>query len=323
MRPKVFITKSVPVEVESYISKYCDYEIWEGDSIPKEELLKKIEAVDGVMTTKEKIDEEFLGHAPKVKIVSNISVGYDNFDIEDMKNRSVMGTNTPYVLDETVADTAFGLLLMTARKLSLLDRFVKDGEWKVKDSVMFLGKDVHNSTLGIFGLGRIGEKVIRRAVLGFNMNVIYHNRARNEEIEKEYGAEYTTKENLLKKADFLLVLLPLTEQTRDYISHKEFDLMKEDSFLIHLSRGKIVNEGALIDALKKKKIAGAGLDVYEKEPVSPSNPLLEMDNVVTLPHVGSASKKTRDEMAMRAAENLVQGLQGKKPKDLVKELDRI
>ncbi|MCG7331894.1 2-hydroxyacid dehydrogenase [Salinicoccus roseus] len=323
MRPKVFITKSVPTEVESYISKHCDYEIWEGDPLPKEELLKKIESVDGVMTTKEKIDEEFLGHAPRVKIVSNISVGYDNFDIEHMKKRSVMGTNTPYVLDETVADTAFGLLLMTARKLSLLDHFVKDGNWKVKDSVMFLGKDVHNSTLGIFGLGRIGEKVIRRATLGFNMNVLYHNRTRNEEIEKEYGAEYTTKDNLLKKADFLLVLLPLTEQTRDYISHKEFDLMKEDSFLIHLSRGKIVNEEALIEALKKKKIAGAGLDVYEKEPVSSSNPLLKMDNVVTLPHVGSASKKTRDEMAMRAAENLVQGLQGKKPKDLVKELDRI
>ncbi|MFC3419087.1 2-hydroxyacid dehydrogenase [Salinicoccus hispanicus] len=322
MKPKVLIMKPIPDDVEKFIAEHCDYEIWnESDSMPEETLFEKLATVDGLMPAKEKINDSLLDHAPNLKIISNISVGYDNFDTDEMKKRGIMGTNTPYVLDETVADTAFGLLLMTARKFSMLDRHVKTGGWDVKDDPMFLGRDVHHATLGIFGLGRIGEKVIRRAVRGFDMNVIYHNRSRNESLEKEYGIDYRSKEEVLKQADFILTLLPLTEQTTNYISKEEFDLMKADAFLIHLSRGKVVDEAALIQALKEKRIAGAGLDVYEEEPVSPDNSLLGMDNVVTLPHVGSATQQTRDGMAMRAAENLVQGLQGEKPKDLVKELD--
>lgn len=322
MKPKVLIMKPVPEDVEAFISAHCDYEIWnEAGSMPEDMMFEKLSAVDGLMPGKEKIDGALLDRAPNLKIVSNISVGYDNFDTDEMKSRGIMGTNTPHVLDETVADTAFGLILSAARKFSMLDRYVKSGQWKVKNEEIFLGMDVHHATLGIFGLGRIGEKVIRRAVRGFDMNVIYHNRSRNEAVEEEYGVEYVGKEELLKQSDFILTLLPLTEQTTNYISHKEFRLMKKDAFLIHLSRGKVVGEAALIQALEEGRIAGAGLDVYEAEPVSPDNPLLDMDNVVTLPHVGSATKQTRDAMAMRAAENMVQGLKGERPKDLVKELD--
>lgn len=322
MTPKVLIMKPIPDDVEKFIAEHCDYEIWdEGYPMPEDILFEKLATVDGLMPGKEKIDGALLDQAPNLKIISNISVGYDNFDTDEMKKRGIMGTNTPYVLDETVADTAFGLMLLTARKFSMLDRYVKTGQWKVKDDPIFLGKDVHHATLGIFGLGRIGEKVIRRAVRGFDMNVIYHNRSRNEAVEKEYGVEYVGKDELLKQSDFILTLLPLTEQTTNYISHEAFDLMKEDAFLIHLSRGKVVDEAALIKALEENRIAGAGLDVYEEEPVSPDNPLLGMDNVVTLPHVGSATEQTRNDMARRAAENLIQGLQGEKPKDLVQALE--
>lgn len=322
MKPTVFITKKIPKEVEEYISEYCNYEIWnKPHPISRKELLEKLENLDGIMTTKESIDKEFFSYAKNIKIISNIAVGYDNFDIELMKDNNVKGTHTPHVLDETVADTAFGLLIMTSRKLSYLDRYVKKGEWKIKEHESFLGKDIHNATLGIIGSGRIGEKLIRRAVLGFNMEVIYHNRSRNKEIENKYNAKYTTKEKLLQEADFIMTLLPLNKETNNYISYKEFELMKKDSFFINISRGKVVDELALIDALNREEIAGAGLDVYEKEPISIDSPLLNMDNVVTLPHVGSASKKTRNDMAMKAAQNLVAGVYGEEPEDLIKEMN--
>src|SRR5699024_6234760 len=295
MKPNIFITKKIPKEVEEYIAEHCNYEIWDGKyPINREELLGKLGSIDGIMTTIESIDEEFLSYAKNIKVISNIAVGYDNFDIELMKNNNVKGTHTPHVLDETVADTALGLLIMTSRKLSYLDHYVKKGKWKEKEHESFLGKDIHHATLGIIGSGRIGEKIIRRATLGFNMKVLYHNRSRNKEIEDKYKAQYTTKEKLLKEADFIMILLPLNNQTTHYISHEEFELMKKDAFFINVSRGKVINEIALIDALKNNKIAGAGLDVYETEPLSMDSPLLNMDNVVTLPHVGSASKKTRN-----------------------------
>lgn len=213
MKPTVFITKKIPREVEEYISRHCNYEIWDKNQpITRKELLGKIENIDGIMTTKESIDEEFLNYAKNIKIVSNIAVGYDNFDVELMRNNNVKGTHTPHVLDETVADTAFGLLVMTSRKLSYLDRYVKEGQWKTKEHESFLGKDIHNSTLGVIGSGRIGEKIIRRATLGFNMEVLYHNRSRNKEIENKYNAQYTSKEKLLKEADFIMTLLPLNKQ---------------------------------------------------------------------------------------------------------------
>ncbi|MRH42768.1 bifunctional glyoxylate/hydroxypyruvate reductase B [Aquibacillus halophilus] len=321
MKPKVFISEPVPQEVEEYISKFCDYKIWkEKYPIPKEILYKETKDIDGLMTPKGVITEEFLENSPNLKIVSNIAVGYEAFDIKAMKERKVLGTHTPYVLDETVADLAFGLILMTARKLGELDQYVKSGKWHKSDNQKFLGQDVHHSTLGMIGMGRIGEKVARRATFGFNMNVLYHTRNRRPQLEESYGIKYSNIESLLENSDFVLLMLPLTDATYQLIGQEQFKLMKQSAFFINCSRGKIVDEKALIHALETKEISGAGLDVFEVEPVDKDNPLLKMQNVVTLPHIGSATEKTRFNMVMKAAENLVAGVTNQVPPDVVDEL---
>lgn len=322
MKPKVFISKPIPKEVENYIAKYCDYKIWnKKEPISDEILLKEIANVEGLMTPKGIITKEFLEKAPNLKIVSNIAVGYDAFDIEAMKEKGVIGTNTPNVLDETVADLAFGLILDTARRITEFDKYVKDGMWNQHlDSEEFFGQDVHHATLGIIGMGRIGEKVARRASMGFEMNVLYCNRNRKTEIEEKYGVVYSELNSLLEKSDFILLLLPLNDDTFHFIAEEQFDLMKQNAIFINCSRGQVVDEKALIKALQAGKIRGAGLDVFEVEPIDKDNPLPKMDNVVTLPHIGSATKKARFDMAMRAAENLVAGVTGQVPPNIVREL---
>lgn len=322
MKPKVFISKPIPKEVENYIAKYCDYKIWnKKEPISDEILLKEIANVEGLMTPKGIITKEFLEKAPNLKIVSNIAVGYDAFDIEAMKEKGVIGTNTPNVLDETVADLAFGLILDAARRITEFDKYVKDGMWNQHlDSDEFFGQDVHHATLGIIGMGRIGEKVARRASMGFEMNVLYYNRNRKQEMEEKYGVVYSELNSLLEKSDFILLLLPLKDSTFNFIAEKQFDLMKRNAIFINCSRGQVVDEKALIKALQSGKIHGAGLDVFEIEPVDKDNPLLKMDNVVTLSHIGSATKKARFDMAMRAAENLVAGVTGQVPPNIVREL---
>lgn len=321
MKPKVFISKPIPRDVEEYIGKHCEYDIWqESEPISEKEFLERVKGVDGIMAPHAKVDERLLDAAPNLKIISNIAVGYENFDIEFMKEKKIMGTHTPHVLDETVADLAFGLILTTARKISYLDRYTKSGNWKKIDDSEFLGSDVNNKTLGIIGMGRIGQKIAKRAALGFDMKILYNSRSRKEDIEREYGASYCEIEELLENSDFVLVMLPYTKETDKIIAKREFDLMKETGFFINASRGKIVNEKDLIQALKNKSIAGAGLDVYESEPLSMDNPLLKMDNVVTTPHMGSATRETRHAMATKAGKNLVMGLNGETPTDLVPEL---
>lgn len=324
MRPKVFIAKPIPQEVEDYIGKYCDYKIWtEEVKIPQEILLKEIADVDGLMISKWNVTDEFLDHAPNLKIISNVAAGYDGFDIEVMKKRNILGTNTPNVLDDSVADLAMGLIIMASRKLGKLNQYVKNGEWHKLDDKEFLGQDVHHSTLGLIGMGNIGEKIVKRATLGFDMNVIYHNRTRRPDIEQKYGVVYSDMDNLLMTSDFVLVMVPLNSATHGLIGEKEFGLMKPTSFFFNCSRGKIVRENDLINALREGKIRGAGLDVYEIEPVHKDNPLLKMDNVVTMPHMGSATEKTRFDMAMRAAENLIAGVTGQEPPNVVKELQNL
>lgn len=321
MKAKVFISKAIPKEVEEYIAGHCQYKIWQGtDPITDEELLDNAQGVHGIMAPHAKVNQELLDKAPDLKIISNIAVGYENFNIEFMKENKIMGTHTPGVLDETVADLAFGLILATARKISYLDRYTKNGNWHIIDDNEFLGADINNKTLGIIGMGRIGQKIAKRAALGFDMKILYNNRSRKEDFEKAYGASYCEMDELLKSSDFVLLMLPYTKETDKMIGKKEFDLMKETGFFINTSRGKIVNERELIDALENKSIAGAGLDVYENEPLSMDNPLLKMDNVVTTPHIGSATKETRFDMAMKAAVNLVMGLNDEVPTDLVPEL---
>ncbi|PSL40204.1 gluconate 2-dehydrogenase [Planomicrobium soli] len=322
MKPKVFISAPIPKEVEDYIGQYCDYRIWnKKEAIPSEILAKEVADVEGLMTKKGAIDKAFLEKAPQLKVVSTISVGYDSFDTDAMKEKNVLGTHTPFVLDETVADLVFGLILSAARRLPELDRWVKEGQWgKEKSSERNFGVDVHHTTLGIIGMGRIGEKIARRAALGFEMNVLYNSHSRKPEAEEKYGAQYSDVDALLGASDFVVVMLPLNQETHHYIGEEQFNLMKPDSIFINCARGQVVDEKALVQALQQKKIRGAGLDVFEVEPVEQDNPLLKMDNVVTLPHIGSATHDTRFDMAMRAAENLVAGVTGKVPPDVVREL---
>jgi gluconate 2-dehydrogenase len=269
------------------------------------------------------IDQELLDCAPRLKVVSNVSVGYNNFDIEAMKKRAVLGTNTPSVLDETVADLVMALVLATSRRIVELDRYVKEGTWIKGNDEKLFGADVHHATIGIIGMGRIGEAIAKRAKYGFDMDVLYYNRTRKHQAEEKFGVEYVSMDEVLKRSDFVVLMTPLTPETTHMIGQREFSLMKETAFFINASRGQTVDEQALIEALEMGKICGAGLDVYEKEPVDPNNPLLKMPNVVTLPHIGSATEKTRFEMAMLAAKNLVLGVRGEQPPNLLNELSEV
>jgi glyoxylate/hydroxypyruvate/2-ketogluconate reductase len=325
VKPKIFITRPIPKEVEKYLSEFCDCKIWDRkEQIPQDVLLKDVKDAVGVLTagSKVKIDKTFLNAAPSLKVVSNIAVGYDGFDLEAMKERNVIGTHTPYVLDETVADLVFGLMLGAARRIPELDRQLRNGIWKKEDDNNF-GLDVHGKTLGIIGMGRIGEKIARRAVLGFNMKVMYYNRSRNEEVEERLNIHYEELQTLLRTADYIVLMIPLTDKTVHFIGEKEFNSMKPSAIFINCSRGQTVDEKALITALKDGKIRGVGLDVFEKEPIDPDNPLLKLDNVVAVPHIGSATNQTRLDMAMLAAKNLVAGVTGQQPPNVVKELQHL
>lgn len=306
MKPKIYINKPIPRKVEEYIAEHCVYrKRKDGENLSKEQFYDEIKDSDGILTAGGSIDQEFLEAAPNLKVISNMSVGYNNFELEEMKKRNVIGTNTPYVLDDTVADLVFGLMLSAARRITELDNYVKKGEWKGGDDTLLLGKNVHGTTLGIIGMGRIGQVIARRAIAGFNMDVLYHNRKQKIELENEIGVTYRSMEDLLKESDFVLLLVPLNEQTKDYFKYEHFKLMKNSGIFINTSRGQTVDEDALIQALQQKEISAAGLDVFYHEPTSPNNPLLKMDNVVALPHIGTATHKTRTDIAMLAAKNLV------------------
>lgn len=322
-KPKVYIAKHFPKEVIQYIEKYCECEKWEEEGeISRDALLNKLSDKNGVILTAIKIDKEFLDCAPNLKVVSNMSVGYDNFDLELMKSRNIIGTNTPGVLDNSVADLIFGLMLSSARRIVECDTYVKQGNWKVQDDENCYGMEVHNKTLGIIGMGRIGEAVAKRAKLGFDMDVLYHNRSRKIEVEHNLGVKYTDQETLLKKSDFIVLMTPLTKETYRLIGANEFSLMKKSAVFINASRGKTVDEKAMIKALKKGEISAAGLDVYEKEPVGIDNELLKLNNVITLPHIGSATWETRADMAKLSAENMVKALLGEEAPNIVSELKK-
>jgi gluconate 2-dehydrogenase len=310
----------VPLEVEEYIGKHCEYEKFDKDeTISYEMLLGKLHDKEGLLEAFKEIDGNLLNHGPGLKVVGNMSVGYDNFHIEEMKKRGVIGTNTPGVLNDTMADLILGLMLTTARRMAELDSYVKDGSWKLEDEEEHFGKDVHHQTLGIIGMGRIGEAVAKRASLGFDMDVIYYNRNRKPDMEEKLGVKYSELNTLLKESDFVVVMVALTDETYHMIGREEFKTMKKDAILINASRGSTVDEKELIRALEDKEIWGAGLDVFEEEPVASDNPLLKMANVVTLPHIGTSTWKTNDDMAMLAAENMVKAVCGELPPNIVPE----
>ncbi|AQS59590.1 2-hydroxyacid dehydrogenase [Desulforamulus ferrireducens] len=326
MRPRVYITRTIPPEALARIKEVCEVKVWDEEDVPVpyEVLEQEITEVDGLYSLlTDRIDAALLAKAQKLKVVSNMAVGFNNIDLAAATQRGIMVTNTPGVLTETTADLTFALLLATARRLVESVDFLRQGKWKTWSPMLLTGQDVYGATLGIIGMGRIGEGVAKRAK-GFDMRVLYYNRRRKPEVEKELGVTYVDMDTLLKESDFVCIMTPYTPETHNLIGARELSLMKKTAVLINTARGGIVNEAALYQALQKGEIWAAGLDVFEQEPVALDHPLLSLPNVVALPHIGSASEKTRKTMANLAAENLLTALEGKTPPNLVNRdvLDR-
>jgi glyoxylate reductase len=301
------------------LNGFCEISMWEEEDIavPRVVLEQEMAKAKGILCLlTETIDESLLENASSLKVISNMAVGYNNIDVKAATARRIMVTNTPGVLTETTADLTFALLMATARRLIEAAEFLRANRWKTWSPMMLTGQDVHSSTLGIIGFGSIGQAVARRAK-GFNMNVLYYNRSRKPEAEAKLGAMCTDLETLLKVSDFVCILTPYNPETKNLIGKEQLALMKNTAVLINSARGGIVNEEALYQALKNREIWAAGLDVFEDEPVPLSHPLLELPNVVTLPHIGSASVNTRTRMAFLAAENLIKALSGVRPSHLV------
>jgi glyoxylate reductase len=317
---RVYVTSNeVPKEALDIIRKVAEVKVNESYGTPSREvLLREVADVDGLYCNiTEKVDAQVLEAGKKLKIVASMSVGFDHIDLETATKRGIMATHTPGVLTEAVADETFGLMLAVARRLVEADGYVREGSWKLKWSPMLLvGRDVYAKTLGIYGLGRIGIAVAKRAK-GFGMRIIYYDAFRNEEAEKSLGIEFKSKEDVIRESDYLSVHVPLLPETKNSIGPKEFTMMKRTAFLINTARGGVVDEKALVEALRAETIAGAALDVFEKEPVDMDNPLLKMKNVVVAPHLASGSIESRTAMAVLAAQNMVAGLTGQVPPNLV------
>ena len=319
-KPKVYITRQLFPEAIKILEKVAQVDVFEGedDPVPRDLLLKKVEKIDGLLPMlTDNIDAELMDRAKNLKVVSNYAVGYNNIDVDAATERGIMVTNTPDVLTDTTADTAFVLLMAISRRLVEVDKYVRDGRWvRAWGPKMLLGSDVTGKTLGIIGIGRIGSALVPRAK-GFRMKVLYNDMMRSPEKEKSLGIEYREFDELLMEADYVSVHVPLTAETQHLIGGRELSLMKPTAYLINTSRGSVVDESALYKALKSRVIAGAALDVHEKEPVDPDDPLLGLDNIIMAPHIGSATVETRIAMAVRAATNLSSALRGERPKDLV------
>ncbi|MGP4105780.1 2-hydroxyacid dehydrogenase [Virgibacillus sp. L01] len=288
------------------------------DTITNPDFLEFLRQTEGIIGLEMPVDRELLDQAPNLKIVSNVSVGYSNLDISELNKRNILATNTPDVLTDTVADTVFGILLATARRIPELDQFVKNGEW-ITEAIgpEYFGVNVHHKTLGIIGMGRIGQAIAKRAHHGFDMEVLYHSRTKKPDVEENFNASYCNLDSLLESSDFVCLITPLTPETEGLIGSRELNLMKQSAIFINGSRGKTVVEKDLIKALQNGNIAAAGLDVFEKEPIKLSNPLLQMKNVVTTPHIGSSTHETELRMSEVAASNLEAGLKGEKPPNLI------
>lgn len=301
------------------IRKHFDIEVWrEYAPPPKKIIMEKAKDVDGLATLlSDKIDGEVFDAAPKLKIVSQMAVGFDNIDISEATKRGIYVTNTPEVLTDTTADFAWTLLMAVARRVVEADKYVRTGQWKVGwHPSMMSGRDAYGATIGIVGAGRIGYAVAKRAT-GFSMKILFYDVIPRPEMEKDFGAKKVDLDQLLKESDFVTIHVPLMKETHHLISEQKLRMMRKTAYLINNSRGPVVDEKALYKALKEGWIAGAGLDVFEQEPTPVDNPLLRFDNVVVAPHISSASLETRSRMAEMVGENLVAFFEGKKPPNLV------
>ncbi len=318
MKPRVIVTREVFDPVLDLLREHFDVEDNQADEIwSGETLARKLADKEGALTTgTDRIDAALVHNCPRLKAVCNMAVGYNNIDLAACTAVGVMATNTPGVLDDTTADMAWALLLATARRIAESDAWVRRGEWKTWGFKQRLGMDVHHATLGILGMGRIGRAVAQRA-RGFDMRVLYHNRnPLPEETERATNVHYVSKVTLLREADFLVLLLPYAPENHHCIGAAELALMQPTAMLINIARGGLVDDAALIAALKSARLAGAGLDVFEGEPAL--NPeFAQLDNVVLSPHAGSATHATRLKMALLAAENLIAALTGGDPPNLL------
>ena len=316
MKPIVTVTNIFPQVALDKLSSECDLKI-NRTSLTKEELKQKVSGSDAVISyLTDRIDQDIIDRGTKLKIIANYGAGFNNIDVTYASERGIWVTNTPNVLHETTADLTWAMILGAARRIVSADRYTREGKFQGWGAKLFLGGDVYEKTLGIIGLGEIGRSVARRA-LGFNMRTLYHQRNRlPKEEEKKLNVEYATFEKILRESDFLTLHVPLTEETEYMIGNDEIALMKKTAYLIHTARGKIIDDYALVAALREGRLAGAALDVYEAEPELTEG-MRELDNLMILPHIGSASFETRDKMALLVADNILDALEGKTPRSLV------
>ena len=318
MKPKIFITHKTFPETLEFLSSSVEYEasILERN-LSKDEIISKVGDIEGLMTLLvDPIDKDVINAAPSLKVIANCAAGYNNIDVSYAKQKKILVTNTPGILTEATADLTWALILAVARRIPEADRFTREGRfdgWKLN---LFLGKELSGKTLGIVGMGRIGKAVATRGK-AFHMKILYHDPSRlNSEEEQEMNAHCTSLDKLLEQSDIISLHTPLIPETYHLISREKIRLLKKDAILINAARGPVIDEEAMIEALENGRIWGAGFDVYEHEPIVHKK-LLGMDNVILLPHIGSATTETRQKMALVTAKNLVQALQGEKPDNLI------
>lgn len=317
MNKKVVVFSQIDPEILTRLQAQYDVVVIDpkqGDV--NQQIQQHVQDADGMIGAGRLLNESNLATAQQLKIISSVSVGYNNYDVDYLNQKNIWLSHTPHVLTETTADLAFTLLMSAARKVPYLDHWTKSGEWKRTVSQAQFGQDIHGKTLGIIGLGNIGAAIARRGLYGFNMNILYHNRREKLEMAQPLNAQYRSLEQLLQQSDFVVVAVDLNAESKALLSTEQFDLMQSHAVLVNIARGSVIDEQALIQALKDRKIFAAGLDVYEKEPLQTSE-LFQLDNVVTLPHVGSATAETRKKMAELAYCNLVDALDGRQPRYLV------
>ncbi len=318
-RPYIFITRKCSEQQLKPLYDIADVEMWpeEETPCPRNILLEKAAKADGLLTMlSDSVDQELIDGAENLKVVANLAVGFDNIDVSYAKAKGIVVCNTPDILTDTTADLTFGLILASARRLMEAADYVKQNQWKSWGPLLLAGHDVHHKTIGIVGMGKIGQAVAKRAT-GFDMKILYHNRSRNEEAETAVGAIYSSFDDLLSASDFVVCLTPLTHETKELFNKDAFKKMKNSSVFVNASRGAVVNEQDLYEALVNGDIAGAGLDVFLKEPIGANHPLVGLHNVVALPHIGSASFETRYEMMNLCALNITAVINGEEPKTKV------
>ncbi|MEG0344365.1 MAG: D-glycerate dehydrogenase [Acinetobacter sp.] len=317
MRKKVIVFSQFDPEIQARLeSRYQVVVLNPKAGDINQQIRQEVVDADAMIGAGRLLNESNLEPAQKLKIISSVSVGYDNYDLNYLNRKKIWLSNTPHVLTESTADLAFTLLMSAARKVASLDQWTKQGEWKRTVGSAQFGQDIFGKTLGIIGLGNIGAAIARRGFYGFNMNIIYHNRREKLETAQPLNAQYKSLEELLQQSDFVVVAVDLNHDSQALMGAKEFALMQKHAVFINIARGSVVDEQALIEALQHKQIFAAGLDVYQREPLQES-PLFQLDNVVTLPHIGSATAETRKKMAELAYQNLVDALEDRTPRYLV------